>query len=547
MEIGFILYQHLLIFSKVGENERMTKENKNDKKELITGINKAVFEGASAETIKRYGSAVKEHVVSYSGADNETGKVLQKGLRKIADSKVNPDYFSSNIKQQAGFAAEVKSVARKNAESIINKKDTRYIRTDDLGSINDTLFDIKEVDLMGNEIINSGAQMKFVGKTPKDLLNKLNSKKYEKYLAADAILDIPDDAYDVLLGNEKTKGLIDEKIEELCQQAEVANKKGKAEVAQIKREKIRKYEKIKKNLRKSGLTTEEAIEARTNAKLSIAKDIAKISHRAGKEQMKIGVAIAGSVSIIKNIVSYTKGEKTAYEAAKSVASDTGKGAAVSYTTAFLGTMAKGSMQNAKVGYIRNLAKTNLAAGIVTTAIDIEKSLRRYIKGEIDGARCIEELGKKGLGEIGSAIFGSIGLAAVPASTPKIISVLSGIAGASFGYVAAVAIYDELNIALKEAKIAKEERIQIEAECAEVITMIQDYRKEMNYLVSNYFVDKIKSFNECFNQLDKAIFEENIDNFVFANHILQENLGKVSQFSNKTEFDDLMNSDLPLEF
>mgnify|MGYP001860535714 FL=1 len=70
---------------------------------------------------------------------------------------------------------------------------------------------------------------------------------------------------------------------------------------------------------------------------------------------------------------------------------------------------------------------------------------------------------------------------------------------------------------------------------------------MNYLVSNYFVDKIKSFNECFNQLDKAIFEENIDNFVFANHILQENLGKVSQFSNKTEFDDLMNSDLPLEF
>ncbi|NLB80780.1 MAG: hypothetical protein GX800_04030 [Clostridiaceae bacterium] len=40
-------------------------------------------------------------------------------MEKIASSKVNPDYRDTNVKQQAGFSAEVKTVARENAEKII--------------------------------------------------------------------------------------------------------------------------------------------------------------------------------------------------------------------------------------------------------------------------------------------------------------------------------------------------------------------------------------------------------------------------------------------
>ena len=54
---------------------------------------------------------------------------MQKGLKKIAKSNVNPNYKTQNIKQQAGFAAEVKYTARQNAEklSIKNLLDTQEL------------------------------------------------------------------------------------------------------------------------------------------------------------------------------------------------------------------------------------------------------------------------------------------------------------------------------------------------------------------------------------------------------------------------------------
>ena len=57
---------------------------KNDDLEESKRLSKSAFIGASDETIQRYGSAAKEHFVSYSGIDNESGKVLTKGLKSIS-------------------------------------------------------------------------------------------------------------------------------------------------------------------------------------------------------------------------------------------------------------------------------------------------------------------------------------------------------------------------------------------------------------------------------------------------------------------------------
>ncbi|MDY6375619.1 MAG: hypothetical protein SPL69_05840 [Succinivibrionaceae bacterium] len=97
----------------------------------------AALAGGAAETVRRYGSAIKEHSVAYYGVDNEAGVRLTKGLKSISESKINPDFADSNIKQQAGFSAEVKSTARGNAENIIRGRSTRFRRTDDLGMVND--------------------------------------------------------------------------------------------------------------------------------------------------------------------------------------------------------------------------------------------------------------------------------------------------------------------------------------------------------------------------------------------------------------------------
>ena len=142
----------------------MSEENKQDEKKLRN----AAIAGASNEVVQRYGSAIKEHYVAYSGMDNETGKKLLRGLKDISNYKTNENCYDLNIKQQAGFAAERKAVARKNAENIINRKTTRTVSTDDLGRVNDQIYDQVDIDELGNVIQGTGVQMKFVGSSPED-------------------------------------------------------------------------------------------------------------------------------------------------------------------------------------------------------------------------------------------------------------------------------------------------------------------------------------------------------------------------------------------
>lgn len=524
----------------------MLDENERKEKRRKKGLERSAIEGAAAETVQRFGSANKQHFVAYSGVDNEAGKQLTKGLKEISEYTVNPDYETQNIKQQAGFSAEIKANARKNADRIINKEKVRSSRTDDLGNVNDPLYDLVDIDENGDIIAGSGAQMKFVGASPDALLDKLNSKKYQKYLDADAFLDIADDDYDALMGVNGSKGIIDQRIENLKKQLANAEKNGNTDLANAKREQIEKYEKIKKNLRKSGVTREEAIEARLHPELSTAKDIIKISHRAGIEQAKYGAAIGGSISIIKNVVACAKGEKKPEEAAQNVILDTGKGAATSYATAFVGSTVKGMMQNAGSSYVRSLANTNLASGLVTTTISVGKTMKRYISGEIDGAECIEELGENGVGEIGACMFSSIGIAIVPSTAPAILGVIGGVAGATFGYAAAVAVYQELASSLKDEKIARENRLIIEAECAEAIKLIRQYRTEMTEMVEKYLSENIQTFNDGFSMMDKAILENDVDGFIKGNVEIQKILGKEVQFNSFDEFDALMESDAPLK-
>lgn len=510
------------------------------KKDNDKTLEHIIMEGASAETIDRYGKAASEHFTAYSG--KVAGEELSKGLKSISKSKVNDKYRDQNIKQQAGFSAEVKSVARNNADNIINGKAERTIRTDDMGNVNDQIFDIKILDANGIEIPGSGAQMKFVGNTPDELLSKLRSNKYRKYLDADAKLSIPDDYYDALM----SKNGIDKEIERLQKQLEHVEKDGNAKVATEKKAQIEDYKKIKRNLRKSGLTREEAIEAREHPLRSTAKDVGKIAHRAGIKQAKTGAVISGSISIIKNVVACLKGEKEIDDAALSVAKDTGAGAVFSYATAFSGTVVNSAMKNSSHSYIRSLSNTNLAAGLVVTTVNVGKTMKRYIKGELTGAQCVEALGEQGVGQIGAAMYSAIAVTAVKGSSSVAIKVLAGITGSTLGYAAAVAVYQELATSLKEHELAIENRIRLEAECEEAIRMICEYRNEMNATIEQYFAEHYEIFDESFETMDKAIIENDVNGFIAGNTMIQEKLGHQIQFRSQSEFDDIMSSDIPLK-
>lgn len=505
------------------------KKDKKDKNYKEKSFDNVILGNAASEVVDRYGSAVKEHFVAYSGVDNEAGKQLTKGLKDISQYKVNPENEYSNLKQQAGFSAEVKHVARKNAENIINKNGQRVVRTDDVGRVNDQLYDHVTYDEHGNIIEQS--QMKFVGHDSSSALQKLASKDYQKYLDNDVPMDVPSEQY------EGIKIEAEAKAKSCYEQAERLKQDGKFDIAEKKIEEAKKYEKISKNIRKSTVSSDESMEARVNPEVSTAKDIVKLGHRAGLEQAKMGAAIGGGISIIRNCVACFNGDKEPEDAIKDVALDTGKAAAVSYGTAFTGSVIKGAMQNSKNAMLQNVSKTSLPAMLVTTTLDVGKTFKRYFSGEIDGVQCFEELGEKGVGMMSSSMFAVAFQAAIP------IPVVGALVGSMVGYAFSSAYYKEVLNVFKEAKLAHERRLRIEAECAEAIKMIREYRERLESIISEYLIDHITVFNDALNQMNTALELGDIDSFIEGNNKIINKLGKKSQFNSFKEIDDFMNSDI----
>jgi ribosomal protein S5 len=408
------------------------------------------------------------------------------------------------------------------------------VRTDDIGRVNDPLYDHVIHDENGMVISGSGSQMKFVGGSPSAALDKLVSSKFQKYLDADAKIEVPSDFYDDI------KKEAQEKIVSLEKQVRELDAQGKYDIAKQKSAEIEKYKKIDKNLQKSHVSNKEAVEARLHPELSTVKDIAGISHRAGVEAAKSGAVIGGSISLITNVVSVAKGDKEPKDAALDVVKDTGTGAVTSYTIAFAGSALKGAMQNASDKMIRVLSRTNLPAAIVTVTVETGKTLAKYISGEIDGVQCLEELGEKGTGMVASALFATIGQIAIP------IPVVGGMIGGMLGYALSSACYGQLTTSLKAAKLAREERIRIEAECEEAIKMIRSYRLEMEANISRYLSDYMVSFQTAFDDIKNALQLGDIDGFIAGANSITRKLGGTPQFNTFDEFNVLMQSSIPFK-
>ena len=533
-----------------------TVKAKNEKdKHTLTNVG---LTGAASDVVQLYGSADKEFLVGLSGVDNETGKVLSKSLKSISKSRVNPDYQDSNIQQQAGYSAEVQSTSRKNADNIINRKKTRHTRTDDIekqdygknkiGGKNDQLYDQVELDSNGNPIPGSAIQMKFVGHGGEDSLNKIISKDFQKYFDNDVPIEVPSDYYDGIRKAAKEKAkTIQNEIDYLNK-----NKPNEKLLINEKQRQLKKLEGIRdgKSIRKSNVTSKEAKFARLHPGLATAKDIAEYSHKAGLKQAKSGTVIGGVTSIIKNLVAVVKGEKDADDAVLEVAKDTGSAAALSYSTAFTGSALKGVMQNAKSTMTRTLSKTNLPAMLVTGTLETRKTLAKYLKGEIDGVQCLEELAEKGTGMISSALFSSLGVSGAVSVFGKSvvigqiaipIPVIGGLIGGILGYALSSACYGQLLAALKGAKLARERRIQIESECAEAIRMIQEYRIEIETTISQYLSDHIITFHLVFDEIKTALNIGDIDGFIAGANRITRKLGGKPQFDNMSEFEAFMKS------
>jgi len=508
----------------------MEKENTNSKKNVnkddidYEELENILQEGSAYSTIQEHGAAIKEHLVSYYGVDEESGKTLKKGLKKISKSKINPENKESNIKQQAGFAAEEKYVAKENAKRVLKGKKSKVVRSDDVGKVNDVLFDHFEIDASGNIIEGSGEQMKFIGRNGKECYRLLKNKKFEKYFEVDAKITIPSDYYSEAIAE------AEKEISKLEKQLEVVKKENPStSTVDAIQKKLDKARKIRSSLKDSGITSKEAVYARTHPKMSTAKDIGKLAHESGLEQAKTGAVISGSISIIKNLVCVIKGEKDPKKAAVDIVKDVGEGTISGYATAFSGSVIKGTMQNSSSAFMRSLSKTNIASTAVVTIKDIGENCRLLIKGEISGLEFLENLGKNGTNQLSGAMFAAIGQASIP------IPVVGAIVGSLIGYFLSNQTYSLLVDSLKQEKRAKEERIAIEAMCKESIALRTKYIEELQNTMHTNLIANEQFIKDVF----VLIGSDSIDDFYNGINMIIKGFGGEIQFKDFNEFDEKM--------
>ena len=497
----------------------------NQKQEINNDIKNTAISLSTNEVVSRYGSANAEFIKGYTGIDNEIGIKLSKGLKDISKHKLNPEYIDQNIKQQAGYSAEVALTSKDNAELIIKGSKTRVSRSDDLLQYGKNHNVVDRVQVIDGQIISgTETQVKFVGnrnKLFKDITK--TDGKFARYRGIK--LEIPSEQYEGAVKYCKAEAI------NLRKNAIKAEENGKLEVAKQLREQADNYDELSKNIKDTGMTTNEAISYRMNPLKNTIKDIAKTSHRAGLEGAKYGVLIGGSISILQNIFSVAQGEKKLDEVALDVTKDTAFSGALGYSSAAVGSAIKSGMQQSSKKALQNISNTSVPTLVVSVCLSLGTSIKRYFNNEINGLEFLEEIGEKGSGMLSAGMMSALGQIAIP------IPFLGAAIGGMIGYSLSSIFYKAVLDSGKMAKLAENRYKEIK--------YVQEYLREQIEIEKDIFLKFIEKeflvINKEVNLLLDSIEKSDYDIDTFANQINQISnlLGKELQFKNQSEFNQFM--------
>lgn len=508
----------------------MTSSKSRDSENISIGL-------ANSEIVNRYGSANAEFLKGLRGYDYEKGQSLNRGLQGVTKSKINPEYSDQNIKQQAGYSAEIVKASNDNAENIISGNENRTYRTEDVpgyGS-NNTISDHVSLDGSGNPIDHS--QMKFV-KNPKQLLNKIaggaggGKNDLSRYMQNDFI-DLPTEQVEI------AKKYAAEQAENYSAQAKRALEDGKPKLAQQLQKKADNFKKIEGKIRDSGLSTEEATDYRLNPKWETTKDIASVSHRAGIEGAKFGAAIGGTISVVTNVVALSKGDKNIKEAALDTITSTGKAAGVGYATSVAGAAIKGSMQQSSSASVRALSNSALPSLIVSTCIQLSSSVNQYANGEIDEEALFHATAMTATSVMASTAGATLGQIAVP------VPVVGAMVGGMIGHTVSMVFYQSYMSAMNEAKLSHERYLFIREKCEAAKALNQVYLQELTYLLSKK-VNLAKEQRDLILTGLSQLEEISSDEFAMKANFFAESLGCSLPIKTQKRFDEFMSSDFTLK-
>ena len=255
-----------------------------------------------------------------------------------------------------------------------------------------------------------------------------------------------------------------------------------------------------------------------------------------KKEDGIITPVFGINKIIQLVFDVANGEKTPETAAKEF---------VSPYRAFAEVFAKDkAMEMIEAGVeaagIQSLSNRDFSENVVMISRTIANYVKLFMNHEISEEELIAFIGNSGIKDVGMQVLSALGIhEKIGVENPAEIMKL---APAVMAFTASMAAYKELKKAMDDLTLAKAQRIQIEKECQESISMIRMYRTEMERIVSNYLTVRLETFESGFAAIDRALIEGDINGYIKGNTEIQQILGYNVQFSNQDEFDALMDSD-----
>ncbi len=488
------------------------------------------------EIVGRFGSANAEFIKGYRGIDHATGQTFAKSLAGISKYKVSSEsaeMAKSNLKQQAGFSAEVASTSRDNAEAIIGGSKIRITRSDDLPQYGKNHNVVDRVQMLDGQIIEgSQTQMKFVGNRDK-LLNDIagDDGKFARYRGVK--LELPSEQY------EGAREFCQQRARQLRKDAQTVEQLGKSEVAAKLRREAQNYEQLAEQVTDSGLTSGDALFYRTDPGVATLRDIAVTSHRAGIEGARCGAVIGGCISLLSNSFAVAQGRVQVGSAMARVGQDVAKSAAIGYGTAALGAAIKGGMQQSGQQTLRGLANSSAPTLVVNICLSLGSSIKRYVHGEISESELLAEVGEKGAGMLSSGMMAALGQIAIP------IPFVGAAIGGMVGYTLSSIFYQS---ALDAAKGAEQSRVNLERVRA-IETDARAQIAEQQAALDAFVRTEMSQLHQETQQLFLAISvvgAGSVDQLAQAINHYAGLLGKQLQFASQAEFDDFMLSDQPLQ-
>lgn len=369
-----------------------------------------------------------------------------RGLVEISNMKKNEQYYNQNLRQQAGFSAEVISTAKENMIAKAEGTGITTYRADDRPDLfprNDQYVDKIRVNESG-EIVER-IQSKFVGKDGNACLEKLMSKDYDKYFDDGKVdtIEIAKDKYDEIIDGK----MVEQKRADLQKQLERVKVEGKEDVAENLQRKLDRLDKIDEMVKPSTVTEDEAIYATKHPKRYVAKayakEVAKAGNEVGMSSAKTAAAITFAVSTVENVQEVIDGEKAPEEAFVDVAKDTAVSTAVAYGSGFVSGAVATAMSSSSHQLIKTLGKSGVPGAVVSFGVDSYDSVIDYAQGEIDETQLAIDLGESAIGVVGSMAGSAIAGAVVGSVVPgagTVVGAAAGLVGGMVGYAVTTEAY-----------------------------------------------------------------------------------------------------------